>query len=338
MDTARTEFTITVSFIDGGRNFALGVNVDSLVSALQRNSTNASIPTTVVFNRVPVLPPGEFALNAVNERIEGLPLQQWENQVRAFGMNLRTEARGEPRLEILRTDKSDGTGEAHIAEVRENLIRIIGTAPSSGLMTVRVAARRASDSKEQNSDFTIRSVAIPQPDVPRRMYAGMSYEFDAKLPFVTGQDLKAALSLNGKERSVGLQGAKFTFTPEEADIGKIFTFERTIGGKRVGEVYSVRVEEFSAPEVVEVFSQGASEMVRTRCYGQLAGDDNRVTLEVKGNIAVRERYGDRRSEPPAIIQLFEIRRAEADKPFTGTLRAIDRKGRASIAKFIDRKE
>jgi hypothetical protein len=170
------------------------------------------------------------------------------------------------------------------------------------------------------------------------MYAGVGYEFDPKLPFVTKQELRATLSLGGKERSVSQQGEKFTFSPDESDIGKTFLFERFVGGKRVGEVYYVKVEEFSAPEIVEVFSQGVDEFVRTRCYGQVNGTDNRVTLEVKGNLKVTERFGDRRSDPPATLQLFKLSKSDASKPYTGTIRAIDSKGRASIARFINRED
>jgi hypothetical protein len=342
-DTVQTEFTINISFVDGGRNFAyLGAqNVDSLVSALQRASTIASLaaPPTIVFNRSPILPPGEFGLGAVNERIDALPFSQWENQINVYGMiNLRTETRIPPRIQIIRTDKSDGSGTATITDVSENKLKISGVAPSAGLMTVRLAVVR-SDGKQQLTDFTVRSMPVAVPEIPKKMFAGASYEFDPQLPFITGQEMRAVLLQSGRERAIGQQGAKFIFVPDEADIGKIFTFERSIGGKRIGEVYNVRVEEFPAPEIVEVFSQGAIDIVRTRCYGQVGGRENSVKLEAKGNLNINERYGDReRSAQQEILQRFEVRKSEADKAFQGTLRAIDAKGRASIAKFIDRKD
>lgn len=341
-DTARTEFTINITFLDAGRSLAVSnINVDSLISALRASSASvsAAFPATFVTPRSFVQPPpGDFSLYAVNERIECLPLQQWENTIRVYGMNLRTEGNGDPKTEILRTDRNDGTGMASIDEVRGDMIRLKGVAPSSGLMTIRVVVTRAGDKKQNTIDFPVRATPLQAPDIPRRMYAGVGYEFDSKLPFVTGQELRSVLSLSGRERSVGQQGAKFTFVPDESDIGKTFAFERFIGGKRVGEVYYVKVEEFSAPEIVEVFAQGTEEFVRTRCYGQVGGNDNRVTLEVKGNIKAVERFGDRRSEPPATLQLFKITKAEADKPYKGTIRAIDSKGRASIARFIDRND
>lgn len=341
-DTARTEFTINIAFLDVGRNIALNsINIDSLVNAVRSSASTISsgFPATFVTPRQFIQPPpGEFSLYAVSERIECLPLQQWENQIRVYGMNLRTEGRGDPRTEILRTDRNDGTGTANVAEVRGDLVRITGTAPTSGLMTIRVVVTRAGDGKQMTVDFPVRATPLVPPEIPRRMFAGVSYEFDPKLPFLTGQELRATLSLGGKERSVGQQGAKFTFTPDESDINKTFAFERFVGGKRVGEVYYVKVEEFSSPEIVEVFSQGADEYVRTRCYGQVGGNDNRVTLEVKGNIKVTERFGDRRSEPPVTLQLFKISKAEPDKDYTGTIRAIDSKGRVSSARFINRKD
>ncbi len=341
-DTVQTEFVINISFVDGGRNFAvLGQNVDSLVNALQRASTlaNVSAQPTIVFNRTPLLPPGEFGLGAVNERVDALPFAQWENQVNVYGMiNLRSETRTPPRIQIIRTDKSDGSGTANIGEVRENMLKISGIAPSSGLMTVRLSVVR-SDGKQQITDFTVRSTSVAVPDIPKKMFAGVSYEFDPQLPFITGQEMRAVLLLGGKERAIGQQGAKFTFTPDESDIGKIFTFERTVGGKRIGEVYSLRVEEFPPPEIVEVVAQGTLDIVRTRSYGVVNGRENRVTLEAKGNLTASERYGDReRTQQQETFQRFEVRRTEADKPFQGTLRAIDAKGRASIARFIDRKE
>lgn len=342
-DTARTEFTINISFLDVGRSIALNnINIDSLINAVR--SSNSSVtsglsqPIFVTNRQFVQPPPGEFSLYAVSERLECLPYQQWENQIRVYGMNLRTEGRGDPKAEILRTDRNDGTGTVSIPEVRGDLIRVIGTAPTSGLMTIRIVVTRAGDGKQNTIDFPVRATPIALPDIPRRMYAGVGYEFDPKLPFVTRQELRAVLSLGGKERSVSQQGEKFTFVPDENDIGKTFAFERFVGGRRVGEVYYVKVEEFSAPEIIDVISQDADELVRTRCYGQVNGSDNRVTLEVKGNLKVTERFGDRRSEPPTTLQLFKISRAEAGKPYKGTIRAIDSKGRASIARFIDRND
>ncbi|MCS6808552.1 MAG: hypothetical protein RML40_07885 [Bacteroidota bacterium] len=342
IDTARTEFRIAISFLDAGRSLAVSsIDVDSLVNVLRASAATVSstFPATFITPRsfVPP-PPGDFSLYAVYERIECLPFQQWDNTVRVYGMNVRTEGRGDPKTTILRSDRADGSGTVTVTEVRPDAIRLSGTAPSSGVMTVRVTVTRSGDGKQAVVDFPVRAIPLPPPDIPRKMYAGTAYEFDAKLPFVTGQELRAVLSLAGKERSVGQQGAKFTFVPEESDIGKTFTFERFVGGKRVGEVYSVRVEEFPPPEIVELFSQGADEYVRTRCYGQVNGDDNRVTLEVKGNLKVAERFGDRRTEPPVTLQLFKISKAEADKPYKGTIRAIDAKGRASLARFIDRND
>ena len=346
-DTARAEFAINISFVNAGRALALSdIDIDSLINAVRAETFAATTATAPAF-APPVFvtsrsfvppPPGEFSLYAVNERVECLPFQQWENSIRVYGMNLRQEGRGDPRAEILRTDRNDGTGTVSIAEVRNDLVRLTGVAPASGLMTIRLAVTRSGDGKQSTIDFPVRVNPLAAPEFPRKMYAGVSYEFDPKLPFITGQELRATLSLGGKERSVGLQGAKFTFVPDENDIGKTFVFERFIGGRRVGEAYYVKVEEFSSPEILEVFSQGADEFVRTRCYGVAGNADNRVTLEAKGNLKVSERFGDRRTEPPATTQLFKISKAEPDKPFSGSIRAIDAKGRASLARFIDRKD
>lgn len=344
-DTARTEFTINISFLDVGRSIALNnINIDSLISAVRSSSASLasgfSQPIFVTNRQFVQPPPGEFSLYAATERVECLPYQEWENQIRVYGMNLRTEGRGDPKTEILRTDINDGSGSASIAEVRGDFIRVIGKAPASGLMTIRVVVIRAGDGKQNTIDFPVRAIPIAAPNIPRRMYAGVAYEFDPKLPFVTKQELRATLSLGGKERSISQQGEKFTFAPDESDIGKTFLFERFVGGKRVGEVYYVKVEEFSAPEIYEVFSQGADEFVRTRCYGQVNGNDNRVTLEVKGNLKVSERNGDYRKNEKdnTVLQLFKISKADASKAYNGTIRAIDSKGRASIARFINRED
>jgi hypothetical protein len=348
-DTARAEFAINISFVNAGRAIALSdIDIDSLINAVRAETvasaaTSAtspafSPPVFVTSRSFVPPPPGEFSLYAAAERVECLPFQQWENSIRVYGMNLRQESRGDPRAEILRTDRNDGTGTVSIAEVRNDFIRLTGVAPASGLMTIRVAVTRSGDGKQGTVDFPVRVNPLGAPEFPRKMYAGVNYEFDPKLPFITGQELRATLSLGGKERSIGLQGAKFTFVPEESDIGKTFTFERFIGGRRVGEAYYIKVEEFSSPEILEVFSQGADEFVRTRCYGVTGNTDNRVTLEAKGNLKVSERFGDRRTEPPATTQLFKVSKAEPDKPFSGSIRAIDAKGRASLVRFIDRKD
>jgi hypothetical protein len=259
-------------------------------------------------------------------------------------VNLRSNA---PQVNVIKSDINDTQGSAFLTDVGDNLMQISGIAPSSGVMTVRVVVARAEDNKRVVTEFNVRSSQLQRPTLPQRMYPGITYEFNPNLAFLTGQELRAVLaepSKDGtretKERYSSPQGSAFVFTPAEGDAGKTLVFERYINGRRVGEVYTVPVEDFAGPEVLEITPQSRILLVRTKCSGMVRGDMNRVTFDASklSNAIVAERFGDiiRNESLQETIQLFEIRRAEPDKPVTGAFRVVDKKNRASAVKSAER--
>jgi hypothetical protein len=344
VDTAETSFTINV--VSFGASDQIVFN-DSL-----RASTTTS--GTVVVNGATLggsqptfrLPPdfrppapGDFTLVPQNSIIETLPFQTWSTAVLVSGeINLRNNT---PKINVARSDPNDTQGSAYMTDLGSNLIRIAGIAPSSGVMTVQVVLTRTEDNKRSVAEFTVRSSPLQRPVLPQKMFPGITYEIKPQLDFLTGQELRAALlELGGKERYSSPQGSTFAFTPLESDVGKTLTFERYVNGRRVGDVYTVVIEDFPPPEIVEIVPEGRLLLVRTRCFGTVGGQINRVVLDASKlqNAIIRERYGDlyRNDDRQETSQLFEIRRADADKSISGMFRALDRKNRASLIKQLDR--
>ncbi len=359
LDTARTEFTINVIVGSGG-----GSPFDTLIaanggSAVQNPflaaggvaGTSAGL-TQPPFGGAGTLPnmamrpsaPGEPDLVPRFQQVETYPFQQWENIIQVSGMNLREETRQIPKVFVLRSNPNDNSGNAVITDIRQQSIVLSGTAPSAGgVMQVRVPIVRSADGREFTAEFSVRALPVQRPNIPQKMYPGVEYTFDPVLPFITGQELRAVLveQQTGRERFSSPQAAKFTFAAKESDVGKNFVFMRSINNRNVGENYVISVEEFPAPEILELIPQNSIILVRARCFGQVNGQENRVTIDAGKlvNATVRERYGDmlHSTERQEITQLFELRRTEADKPISGLIRVIDRKNRASRILTIEAK-
>lgn len=350
LDTARTSFTINVFFLDSGPV----ANNDSTTTDSTKTPGGATLPPTngnpaLAQNRInnPPLPtfrpvePGDFELTAETKVLDVLPFQQWENTIWAYGSdyNFRRDSRNSPKVTPFHDPTADRRGTALLADMQDNKVRIRGTAPGNGVMTVRVSTTRSSDNKEKTAQFTVRATPIQKPEIPPKMNPGIQYTLDPRFPMLTNQDTKAILSESGKERfSTSRQGERFVFSPREADIGKTFVLERYINGNRIGESYQITVEDFPAPEILEISPQNKIILVRTRSFGQVGGLDNRVTLDIAKliNATVHERFGDFQmiEARQEISQLFELRRIDPDKPISGLIRIIDKKNRTSHIKQV----
>jgi hypothetical protein len=345
VDTAQTTFTINV--INSGLGIGTG---DTLLASQTLASTGANVVVAnvrgapVAFRLPPDFrppPAGEFALLPQQPSLSTLPFQKWSNIVLVSQMNLQREQRGSPQVEVFKSDPNDEKGGAFITETLDNTFRMSGTAPASGVMNVRVTITRAEDGKRATTEFVVKASPLQPPDIPQRMNPGISYKFTPNLDFLTGQDLRASVSeRGGTERYSSPQGSAFIFTPAESDAGKTLLFSRFINGQRVGEVYSIAVEDFPLPEILTVVQEGAKLIVRTRCFGTVGGRENRVTIDVSKatNAQVSERYGDiyRSDDRQEYSQLFELRRVDATKPITGSIRAVDAKNKFSAMKSVER--
>jgi len=358
LDTARTEFTISVIVGSGGGNpfdtliAANGIGVGQAPALTSGGVVGNPAFAQAPFGSAGTLPnmamrpsaPGEPDLVPRFQQVETYPFQQWENIIQVSGMNLREETRQIPKVFVLRSNPNDNSGNAVITDIRQQSIVLSGTAPSAGgVMQVRVPIVRSADGREFTTEFSVRALPVQRPNIPQKMYPGVEYTFDPALPFITGQELRAVLveQQTGRERFSSPQAAKFTFAAKESDVGKNFVFTRGINNRNVGENYVISVEEFPAPEILELIPQNTIILVRARCFGQVNGQENRVTIDVGKLIkaTIRERYGDmlHSTERQEITQLFELRRTEPDKPISGLIRVIDRKNRASRILTIEAK-
>ncbi len=355
LDTARTSFTVNVIFDSASQ---LAFNDSTLQTSTATIGTVGNPPLTFngvnnginngnpTFSTMRPVEPGNFELAPRNSTIDVLPSQQWETVIGVYGnFNLRTETKRPPQVIPLQSVGNGRPGSAVVTDIQDISLRVQGIAPSKDVMTVRVSVVRASDGKEKFAQFTVRVSQLQPPEFPAKMYPGMSYKFDPKLPLLTNQEVKAVISdapqNGGRVRySTSLQGESFTWSPKESDVGKALVFERFVNQRSAGETVTIPVEDFPPPEIVEIIPENKILLVRTRCFGQANGQENRVMLDATkaNNVTINERLGDYRfnDDRQESTQLFVIRRSDSDKPITGTIRATDKRNRASLLKSLER--
>ncbi len=336
--TAETQFSVNVIYENGGA-FTSGGQIVQLKGFQPDTSSVAALPTSPG-NQLPTTVNqqlGDYYLQPQNTLVRSIAYQQWTNKIFMAGISSGEFSKA-PSIKIERSQNESG-GTATISEIRGNEIILGGVSPSSGTMRVQLIARRAADGKEMNVNFTIQPQPIQAPVLEQKMYPGQTYTIIPNLPMLTdGGEVKAVLKDGTRERVVSPQGAPFVFTPDIADTQKILTFERSIGGKQVGQSLSVRIESFPSPEVLEPSFRNGLVYIQTRSYGMQNGKMNESRLEItEGNAGSPiDQRGDMQRDPKSlvVIQTFRIRPLDANKPFNFKVRAIDARGKSSASKQI----
>lgn len=244
------------------------------------------------------------------EQIQAIATQTWSNSVFIGGINSNADLKRTPTVRLEGSGAQQG-GSAEISDVRGNQFIITGKAPLSGLLKVVVMAERRADGKQVTTSFIIEPQALLQPSIPNEMNPGISYTFDPRMPQISGTEIKAFLrDARGNEIVSSQRGGVFNFTPSLSDTGKTLSFERWVGGRRIGQPINISVKDYPAPEIVDILpgEQNNVIQVKTRCFGLVKGKKNEAKLEViEGNATVRDMRGSiQYMDNNITIQTFKI--------------------------------
>lgn len=321
--TARTQFDVVISFVESGQT--------SVAASTGRVDTVFSLSPSTLPSAATALG-GEPVFDVEYKNIDAFAGEQWYNKARLYNLNLSEGVAEKPRVEVA----TENNGTASIGDIDRvnNAISLKGTAPTAGTMRVQLITRRLSDKAQVRIEFVVRAKAIEKPDVPPVMYPEQSYAFDPNLPLLTNQTLSAVLYDGEKVRYVSEQGAKFSFTPKEDDIGKKLRFERLVGDKKIGEVYTIRVVDYAPPRVLSITDEGNRLIVRTQAFGPKTSLGKRAQLIVQSSAncrSPRELYGDYTYDATAQahVQVFELTKINPAQQASCTVVATDQRGRTS---------
>lgn len=271
---------------------------------------------------------GEFSGQILREEISAIAGDRWENKFFVSGISSPAELRRTPVVILDKTPETIG-GSAAITDVQSTQILLSGSVPTAGKITVVVKAERK-DGRSLSASFTVVPQSMPPPELPEIMYPGISYKIEPNMPQIPGSELRAALR-DAKGEIVGSpQGASFVYTPSIGDTGKILIFERLVGGRRVGQPYTISVRDFPAPEILEMRpAQENIVLVRTRAYGLAKGRQNeveRIEFIDGATATAADLRGNIHYENGATIQTWRITTKSGDY---FRIRIYDKRGKKS---------
>ncbi len=324
---AKTQFSLNMIYIDRSlpddELFAEGF------SDTASNDTSKALQPTAQQLNIPMFL-SSFNLNPEKTEIEKLAYQNWTNTIYANNINLLTDIKNAPRMEVVLSSEDNG-GTAEISDIFSDRIVIMGKTPFYGSMQVNLAVSRKYDDQTYKLSFRVRPKLIEQAIYPKEMYPEQSYTIDPKLP-IMDSDIKALLKDGNIIRAKSIEGERFSFTPDVSDIGKTLVLERYVSGELFGQSYNIYVRDFPNPEIWDIRRVSNDEViVTTRSYGTVGGKRNEVVdFEVKGNTKYEDKRGKINSQDPLIlIQYFTFRPKTKDKPFYFEIKAIDKLGKKS---------
>lgn len=325
--TARTRFDVAVTFAGSTEAMAASGGPGRIDTVINMNFP----PNGAQFS--PTVISGEPVFDLEFKQIDAFAGQQWNNEARLYNLDLRQGLKETPRL-ILSSDRHGGTAYVEKIDAANNTIVLRGTAPTSEFMRVQLVAVRAADNRQVITEFTVRPTPMTQPDIPATMYPKQQYTINPQLPMLTGQQVSAVLYDGDEERYTSKQGEAFRFTPQESDIGKKLRFERYIGGKKIGESYTIRVIDYPPPRVLSVNAEQTRLVVKTQGFGPRTDIGKRVRLltEDRENcLDPRELYGNYTYDTTsnAHIQMFELPKIDPSRPASCTVVAVDQRDRRS---------
>lgn len=207
---------------------------------------------------------------------------------------------------------------------------ISGPTPARDTLLLTLLLTSSERNHSVRLHFKVIPHKLPPPRVPQVMYPEIAYQFAPNFPPLVARNVRAVLRDATGIRYTSLGGAPFTFIPQQSDTNQIFTFERYVDNRRVGETIKIPVKPYPPPEILEIVPAGSAFIIRVRTFGSIKGIANRARLlTVSGEAQIQERYGDYISikETQEHIQTFEV--TPRSDPRSLTLQAIDQRGKRS---------
>ncbi len=300
---AETKFTLALVYVDGGSAGSTLAELNPQILA-QSDSTfrkrYEELLAEVNKPRFLPAPVGEFSLQPREKIIKMIAYQPFENRIRVYGADPQRECD---------SFRVSGANASYRFEGPD--LVVTGTTPPSGMALYTVSARRISDKKDTSVSFRVLAMNLDAPQVPQHMYPGLNYTFNPNVPVISGLPAGATLrDEHGTEILSSVSGELFNFKPRPEDTSRVFSFERTLNGRKIGQTIQIPVLAFPSPEIIDISQQNGQVWVRTRSYG-IEGDVRaRVKLEISVPTIskVQERMGDYSYDPRFNIhvQLFQF--------------------------------
>ena len=279
--------------------------------------------------------PGEFWLEPAREQVFAFASQEWSNRISIGGADPQTDLAEMPVIRI------SGEPLADISRSFEQRTMVIrGRAPRTGTSMVDVSARR-SDGVVRTTSFRVTAVGYSTPAIPDVVYPGVEYVIDPKIP-VDKAGLRAVIRDGAREIASASEGViRVRFA--NRDTGRSLTFERMIDGVAEPQSQTILVRSFPGPVIREIRRDADpnKRLVVVQFSSQERGENRPQLRVIDGNAgSVRKLAGYLRQADnarPAItwLEVFEITRKDAAKPFTFRVLAIDERGKESPAVSSD---
>lgn len=321
------QFSLNINYINDFGDNSILANDNSLNFQANDSISIESIKTFTT--------PSNLFMTPREEIIRSIAYGTWENEISIFGLDPKFDLRKQPEIKLIREPDSRIGGNAKITGFTSTSIILQGETPGFGVLKVQLSITRHSDGKEAIREFKVIPQLIDEPKFEPILYPGIKYNFDPKLPIISGQRVYASLKSNdGKLFYSSDNGAKFSITPSINDTGKVLYFERFIDNNLVGQKYTIRINMYPSPEITRFSEVGKNTLrIFTNCYGIYQNNENYISkIElIQGNAKIREIYGAQKNEEDRFTfrQVFEIVPLNPNNEFSFKIQAVAINGQKS---------
>ncbi|MBU3698683.1 MAG: hypothetical protein FGM33_01550 [Candidatus Kapabacteria bacterium] len=279
--------------------------------------------------------PAEFWIEPARDQVLTFSSQEWSNRITIGGADPQRDLAEMPTVRLSGEPMSDVS-----RSIDQRTLIVRGRAPRSGTSTVEVTARRA-DGMVRTTSFRVMAMTYSTPSVPDVVYPGVEYVIDPKIP-ADRPGLRAVVRDGSREiasTTEGVMRVRFAIR----DTGRSMTFERSIDGVVEMNAQSIQVRPFPPPVIREIRRETDpnKRLVVVQFWSQDRGENRPQIRVVDGNVgAVRKlsgylRQADNARPAVAWLEVFEVTRKDASKPFTFRVVASDERGRESPAVGAD---
>lgn len=277
----------------------------------------------------------EFWLEPARDNVTAFASAEWTNRISIGGADPQRDLLELPSLRL------GGESMQEVSRTIEQRTLILrGRAPRSGTAFVEVSARR-SDGRVSTTRFTVSAINYATPSVPDVVYPGVEYVIDPKLPS-DRTDLRAVIRDGGREIvsvDQGLVRVRFA----ARDTGKTMVFERSVNGSVEAGAQPIVVRPFPGPVIREIRRDADpnKRMVVVQFFSNERGENRPQLRVVDGNASSPRklsgylRPADNTRPVVAWVEVFEITRRDASKPFVFRVQAADERGKESAVVSSD---
>jgi hypothetical protein len=278
---------------------------------------------------------GEFWLEPARDAITAFASQEWSNRISVGGADPARDLADLPQVRISGDPMSEVS-----RSVDQRTLVLRGRAPRSGTSLVEVTARRA-DGRQATTRFSVSGVLYPSVAVPDVVYPGVEYVIDPKLP--SDRPGVRAVVRDGAREIISADAGIIRVRFAARDTGRTLIFERSIDGIAEANAQPLTVRAFPGPIIREIRRDPDQNkrIIVVQFYSNERGQNRPQMRVVEGNAgSVRKLAGylrpaDNARPTVAWIEVFEVSRRDASKPFVFRVQASDERGKESAVVSSD---